>query len=48
MNAEAPEDLIHPVLKVEGAPFELTYRDEAALIATQTVPIVTDGLLYRP
>jgi len=48
LHAEAPEDLIHPVLKVEGTPFELTFRDEAAFIATQAVPMVTDSLFNRP
>ena len=48
MHAEAPEDLVHPVLKVYGAPFELTFRDEAAFIASQAVPMVTDSLLNRP
>ena len=47
MHAEATEYLIHPILKVEG-PFELTFRDEAAFIATQAVSLVTDGLLNRP
>lgn len=48
LHAESTEDLIHPVLKVEGTPFELTFRDEAAFIATQAVPMVTDSMLNRP
>ena len=47
LHAEATEDLIHPVLKVEG-PLELSFRDKAAFIPTQAVPLVTNGLLNRP